>query len=115
MIKLSELENDSMLIFENETLRVISVEDFKEEIEEYREKKIWTADPYPGELNAMHMLEREIEYQCDDNHEDWEEIIRDSIEETDMEELQDILDRILERAGSGNITYTYGEQVEIDL
>lgn len=110
-IKLSELKNDEMLLV-GENL-VIEKEDFVKEIEKYRGKEVYTTTEYRANINAKSMLEDAIEREADNMYEDWDYDIWNDITETDIAELQNILDKILSR--SNNVSYMADKKVEIDI
>ena len=109
VIKLSELKNDEMLLV-GENL-VIEKEDFVEEIEEHRGKEVYTTTEYRANINAKSMLEDAISYEADNMYEDWEEDIWNDISDEDINELQNVIDRILK----GHISYITDKRVEIDI
>lgn len=111
IIKLSDLKNDEMLLVgEN---YVISKEDFVKEIEEYRDKEVYTTTEYRAGIDAKYMLENAIDCEADNMYEDWETDIWDDITQEDIDELQRIVNRIL--SGSRNVCYVAYKRVEIDI
>lgn len=110
-IKLSELKNDEMLLV-GENL-VIEKEDFVKEIEEHRGKEVYTTTEYRASISAKDMLESAIDCEAPNMYEDWEYDIWEDISEEDINELQNILNRILN--GSRNISYISDKKIEIDI
>ncbi len=110
-IKLSELKNDEMLLV-GENL-VIEKEDFVKEIEEHGGKEVYTTTEYRASINAKDMLESAIDCEASNMYEDWEYDIWEDISEEDINELQNILNRILN--GSRNISYISDKKIEIDI
>lgn len=108
-VKLSELKNDEMLLV-GENL-VIEKEDFIKEIENHRGKEVYTTTEYRASINAKSMLEDAIEREADNMYEDWEEDIWNDINEEDIEELQNVVDKILK----GHVSYIPDKRVEIDI
>lgn len=110
-VKLSELNNDDMLLVgEN---YVISKEDFIKEIHEHTGEEVYITKEYRASINAKDMLEDAIVCEADNMYEDWESDIWGDIREEDIDELQNILDRILSR--DRNISYIAYKRVEIDI
>lgn len=110
-VKLSELNNDDMLLVGEDY--VISKEDFIKEIREHEGKEIYTTTVYKANINARSMLDSAIECEANNMYEDWDWDIWNDITETDIAELQNILDRIL--SGDRNISYMADKRVEIDI
>ena len=108
-VKLSELKDDEMLLV-GENL-VIEKEDFVKEIENHRGKEVYATKEYRASINAKSMLEDAIEREADNMYEDWEEDIWNDIDEEDIEELQNVVDKILK----GHISYIPDKRVEIDI
>ncbi|WP_294186377.1 GTP-binding protein [uncultured Clostridium sp.] len=110
-IKLSELKNDDMLLV-GENL-IISKEDYVNEIQEHRGEEVYTTTKYIVGIDARRMLEDAIECEADMMYEDWEDDVWHDIAEEDIEEIQNILDKILSR--SRNISYIIDKKVEVDI
>ena len=110
-LKLSELKKDDMLLFGE--CDVMSKEDFLKEIQEHEGKEIYTTTVYKANINARSMLDSAIECEADNMYEDWDYDIWNDITETDIAELQNILDKILSR--SNNVSYMADKKVEIDI
>lgn len=112
-VKLSKLKNEDMLIVGEDC--VITKEDYIKEMQIegpiYRE--VYTAKQYKANINARNMLDSAIECEADNMYEDWDYHIKEDITETDISELQTILDRILSRRK--NVSYIPDEEVEIDI
>ena len=109
-IKLSELKNDDMLLVGENF--VISKEDFVKEIHEYTGKEVYTTTEYRASIDAKDMLESAIDCEASNMYEDWEYDIWGDISEEDIDELQNILDRIF--SSGRNISYIANKRVEID-
>lgn len=110
-IKLSELKNDEMLLV-GESL-VLSKEDYLKEMKEHEGKEVYLTFKYKANINARSMLDSAIECEADNMYEDWDNDIWDDIKETDITELQNILDKILSR--SDNVSYQAYKRVEVDI
>lgn len=110
-VKLSELNNDEMLLV-GENL-VIEKEDFVKEIEEHKEKEVYTTKEYRASINAKSMLEDAIEREADNMYEGWEEDIWNDISVIEIDDLQNVINRIL--SGCGNVSYIADKRVEIDI
>lgn len=112
-IKLSELNNNQLLFVGEDC--VMSKEDYIKEIQIqgpiYRE--VYTAKEYRPNINAKSMLDRIIESEAANMYEDWENSIREDITETDIAELQNVLDKIF--SSRKNVSYVPDEEVEIDI
>ena len=112
-IKLSEL-NNNQLLFVGEGC-VMSKEDYIKEIQIqgpiYRE--VYTAKEYRPNINAKSMLDRIIESEAANMYEYWEDSIRENINETHIEELQNVLDKIF--CSRKNVSYVPDKEVEIDI
>ena len=110
-VKLSELKNEDMLLV-GENL-VIYKEDYLKEINEHRGKEVYTTKEYRAGIDAKSMLEDAISSEADNMYEDWEDDIWDDITERDIDELQNVVDRIL--SGCNNVSYIPDKRVEIDI
>lgn len=110
-LKLSELKKDDMLLVGE--CDVLSKEDFLKEIQEHEGKEIYTTTEYKANIDARSMLDSAIECEADNMYEEWDCDILNDITETDISELQKILDKILSR--SNNTTYMADKKVEIDI
>lgn len=110
-LKLSELKKDDMLLVGE--CDVMSKEDFLKEIQEHEGKEIYTTTIYKANINARSMLDSAIECEADNMYEDWDYDIWNDITETDIAELQNILDKILSR--SNNVSYMADKKVEVDI
>ena len=110
-IKLSELKNDEMLLV-GENL-VIEKEDFVKEIESHRGKEVYTTTEYRASINAKSMLEDAIEREADNMYEGWEEDIWNDISVIEIDDLQNVINKIL--SGCGNVSYIPDKRVEIDI
>ena len=111
VIKLSYLKNDEMLLVGDNL--VISKEDYLKEMKEHEGKEVYLTLEYKANINARSMLDSAIECEADNMYEDWDNNIWDDITETDITELQNILDKILSR--SNNVSYLAYQRVEIDI
>lgn len=111
VIKLSELKDDEMLLV-GENL-VISKEDFIKEIKEHIGKEVYTTTEYTASIDARNMLEDAIECESQEMYEDWEYDVWNDIEDSDIREIQLILNRIFNR--SSNISYRADKRVEVDI
>lgn len=108
-VKLSELNNDDMLLVgEN---YVISKEYYIKEIHEH--EGVYTTKEYKAGIDAKSMLEDAIECEADHMYDDWDYDIWADVTEDDIGQLQDIVNKILSR--SENASYIPDKRVEIDI
>ena len=110
-VKLSELNNDDMLLV-GENL-VIGKEDYIKEMHEHEGEEVYTTKEYKAGIDAKSMLEDAIECEADHMYDDWDYDIWDDVTEDDIEQLQDVVNKILSR--SENVSYIADKKVEIDL
>ena len=117
MIKLSELKDDELLLV-GET--VMTKEDLLNELTDnkscgIKNPVVYTTIKYHAHIDANDMLDSALEYEYDNMYEDWYPNVSDSITKEDINELQAIVDRILERDKEHNISYQADQEVEIDM
>lgn len=112
-IKLSELKNNEILLIEDDYNSIMSKEDYLEDLENYKEYEVYTTTEYKASIDAKDMLESAIECEAFNMYEDWEYDVWDDITEEDINELQNVIDRIL--GESRNIAYIADNKVEIDI
>jgi len=111
MIKLSELKDDEVLIVNNEL--ILTKAEFlnnhtKEDI------KIYTTNKYVLKLDARDVLYDVLDGESKNMYSKWRDNIQEDINEDDIRDLQDILDRILGRNKDFNVSYCASEEVQID-
>lgn len=120
-MKLSELKDtDIICVREDLWENIMSVEDFKIDYENEYENivklKVYTTKEYNANLSAKDMLDSEILSEAENNmYEDWDKSIQSDIKKEDIDDIQIVLDRILSRSPSSNISYQPDELIEIDL
>ena len=120
-MKLSELKDTDIICVcskNNYDGNIMSVEDFKSDYDIYKEKeelKVCTTTEYNANLSAKDILDDAIEYESQNMYEDWNDSIWSYVTTKDIEDIQIVLDRILNRGSSSNIAYQSDELVEIDL
>lgn len=112
--KLSELKDEEMLIVDG---YVMSKEDFLNDFKFYKNEvdKVYTTTQYKAHIDAWDMLESALESEYDNMYEGWLDNIVSDVNDEDIKDIQDILDRILSKSESTNICYTEDEKVEVDL
>lgn len=110
-VKLSELNNDDMLLV-GENL-VISKEDYIKEMHEHEGEEVYITTQYKAGIDAKSMLEDAIECEANNMYEDWDYDIWDDVTEDDIEQLQDIVNKIFSR--SKNVSYIADKKVKIDI
>ena len=106
-MKLSELKDTDMICVcskNNYDGNIMSVEDFKSDY-----------DIYKANLSAKDILNDAIEYESQNMYEYWSDSIWGDVTTKDIEDIQNVLDRILNRGQSQNIAYQSDKLVEIDL
>lgn len=113
-IKLSSLPLDTRLMIDGNN-GVYTVQDVIDDIEYYRDKEIYITNQYHASFDAEDILRNAVENEYDNMYEDWDEAISEDITKEDIEDLQAILNRILARNPSQNISYTQNELIEIDI
>ncbi|WP_283690353.1 GTP-binding protein [Clostridium perfringens] len=119
--KLSELKNEDMLIIKNTGIGdiVLSKDELVENLDHYRkrsdnlEENIYTTIQYKANIQAWDMLEIAIDNECENMYECWDFDIKRAITDEDIEEIQNVIDRILSKGS--NISYIENEKVEFDL
>ncbi len=112
-IKLSELQLDRKIMNED-TLEILTVEDVLNDLEYYKSKKLYTAEPYYASFDADSILDHIIENEADNMYEDWDNSIKVDITTEDVAELQAVLNKILARSPSSNISYSCSLEIEFD-
>src|SRR5699024_4129022 len=118
-IKLSELADDVCVALED-SFRVYTVEELKQEISEFSEphykKGNWyIVEKRQWEPDAHRMLERYIEMEAEDLYEDWEERVWGDIQEEDIRKIQNILDNIFGNNVTEYWEYKFSKRVDIDV
>ncbi|EGT0000333.1 GTP-binding protein [Clostridium perfringens] len=119
--KLSELKNEDMLIIKNTGSRdiVLSKGELVENLDHYRKRSdnlgenIYTTIQYKANIQAWDMLEIAIDNESENMYECWDFDIKRVITDDDIEEIQNVIDRILSKGS--NISYIENEKVEFDL
>ncbi|EDT14237.1 hypothetical protein [Clostridium perfringens] len=119
--KLSEIKNDDMLIIKNTGSGdiVLSKDELVQNLDYYREtsnnleENIYTTIQYKANIQALDMLEIAIDNESENMYECWDFDIKRAITDDDIEEIQNIIDRILSKGS--NISYIENEKVEFDL
>ena len=118
MIKLSEIEDDEMLLIDNGNWLIETKKEFLEEFSTKESRKdldVYTTIKSDVELSAKDMIDLLIKSKWGDTYDQWEEKIREDITEDDMNYFQDKLNEILNRNKDQNVNYTYDKPVENDL
>lgn len=110
MIKLSGLENNTKIITEN--FSIYTAGEVKNDLQYFKDERLYTAIEYQAGIDARDMLENAIENECDNMYEDWNESNFQDIAEKDIQKLQVVLDEILNRNKDGNIAYYLGEEID---
>ena len=114
-VKLSTLKKNDVVLVDGYST-VDTVEDVLNDLDFYRDKKIYTTTAICASFDAKEILEAAIEdQQCNVMYEDWDDSIRGDITKEDIEELQVIFDRILARNPASNLAYEPKELIEIDI
>lgn len=115
MIKLSELDKDTKIMYGESIYTVEEVSNDLQYFTDDEDKKLYTTTKYHANIDARDMLETAIENEyCDNMYEDWDECILADITEGDIEKLQTILDDIFSRNKEQNTAYFEDEEIEID-
>lgn len=114
-VKLSTLPKDTIVYIEGD-VHTRTVEEVLEDIENYRDEEIYTTKEHYANFNAKDIIYTAIEDEyCNGMYEDWNDSIKGDVTEEDIEDFQEILDRILARNPMGNITYEPDKLIEIDV
>lgn len=114
-IKLSLLLEDDKVLVDGEYF-VKTVEEILEDIEEYKHRDLYTVMEHHASFNAREMIGDAIELEyCNGMYEDWDDFIRADVMDEDISDIQEILDRILQRNSNANISYQQNELIEIDI
>lgn len=111
MIKLSEIKDNEILIVSN---YITDKETYLEKQEEYIGKEVYTTTQYEAYIDAKDMIETALEGEYQNMYEDWYDSIINDVTEEDISDMQKILNRILYRNKSNNITYFEDKKVDID-
>ena len=114
MVKLSELDNDVKVSY-NE--RIYTVEEVRADLRYFTDDediKLYTTTEYHASIDAKSMLEIAIEYEYDNMYEDWDERILNDITDEDIGRIQAVITTILLRSEDQNIAYYEDEEIEID-
>lgn len=114
VIKLSTLNKKDIIYVDNNS-HVVSVEDVLEDKESYRNKALYTTHAHKASFRASDVLYTAIENESANMYEDWYENIIQDITPKDINQLQNILDRILSRSPSSNISYEPKFLIEFDV
>lgn len=114
-VKLSTLSKDAIVLVEGYST-INTVLDILEDLGNYRDKRIYTTTEHPASFNAKDILNYAIDDEYESGmYEDWDDNIKADITKADIEELQEIFDRILARNPSQNIAYDADKLIEIDI
>lgn len=114
-VKLSTLSEDTIVLVDGE-YRANTIDEILEDLEEYRDKEIYTTTERYASFNAEEILYQAIEDEYNDGmYEDWDDSIKADVTKEDIEDLQKIFDRILARNSNSNITYEADKLIEIDI
>lgn len=120
-VKLSELRNDEKLLFGDS---LITKEDILDNLDYYREKVVnigrWpyslnTTETYHATLDAKAILSHAIEEESYNMYEGWDTGILKNLTEEDIQELQAVLNKILNKNTKPNYSYQEDKEVEFDL
>lgn len=115
-LKLSQLADD-VVIANSDALKVWTVEELKNEIEEFGNKGIgqwFIAKPQEWQPCAQSMIENYIDSQADGMYEDWDERALDCVSEELIQKMQALLDEAF-KGDSVKTYYEWGEPVGIDI
>ena len=114
-IKLSTLSQNTMIYVEDD-IAVRTVKEILEDIENYRNKKLYTTKKYNASFNAEEVIEEAIENEYNNGmYEGWDDNILIDVSEKDIKDIQAVLDRILARSPEQNIAYLAHKLIEIDV
>jgi sulfatase maturation enzyme AslB (radical SAM superfamily) len=114
-VKLSELLKDDIVLVEGNAL-INTVSDILEDLEFFKTKEIYTTKEYKASFNAEDIIDNAIENEYNNGmYEDWDDYIKADVTKEDIDDLQNILDRILSRNPSANIAYASDKLIEIDM
>lgn len=114
-IKLSTLSEDTKVIVDSESF-TIEVSDILENIEDYRHKDLYTVTEHHATFNAKDIIDDAIENEyCNVMYEDWDDFIRADVMEEDINDIQQVLDRILSRNPNANVSYQSDKLIDIDI
>lgn len=114
MIKLSELDKDTKVMYGESVYTVEEVRNDLGYFTNNEDRKLYTTREYHANIDARKMLETAIQNEYDNMYEDWFECIIGDIKDEDIEKIQAILDDIFSRNKGQNIAYYEDEEIEID-
>lgn len=117
-LKLSELPNETELSVEESNI-TYTVGELKREIlelgEPHHELNNWyTIKKRKWKPNAHLMVERYIDNEFEDMYEDWDERAMECLNETVIENIQQLLDEAF-KGDHATVYWTHEEPVEIDI
>ena len=117
MIKLSELKDDEMLLVNN---ILMSKADFLQvkDTDTYKSEKleIYTTKPYcEARFYAKQMLDYAISELSFNMYPNWQDSINRDITDEDINDIQIVLDKIINKNKERNISYQSDVEVEIDI
>lgn len=116
MVKLSELNMEDMLYIEGEYGdSIMTKTEVLDELDYIKQegKKIYTTHEYEAKVNAKYVIDWAIEDEYQNMHEDWDLEAMREVTEEDIEDIQKVFDRILDR--TNRVSYYADKEVEIDL
>ena len=117
MIKLSELKDDEMLLVNN---ILMSKADFLQvkDTDTYKSEKleIYTTKPYcEARFYAKQMLDYAISELSFNMYPNWQDSINRDVADEDVNDIQIVLDKIINRNKERNVSYESDVEVEIDI
>lgn len=114
-VKLSTLSSDQNLMVSGEE-DVISVSEILENLDNYKDKEIYTAESHRAGIDAIEVMDNIIEnIHCNGMYDGWDELIIKDITNEDVEKLQTLFDDILSRRPGQNTSYTEDKLIIIDM
>ena len=116
MKKLSELDMQTVLWVEDSSyVLIITKAEVLEDLDNIKQegKKVYTTFEYEANINAQYVIEGAIEQEGQYMYEDWDLETMGDVTNEDIEDMQKIFDRILNRGNRKS--YSTSDIVEIDM
>ena len=115
MIKLSELKDKDYVIVNGDNM--ITKEDILENVEYYKDKEMYTAKKEYIGVDVSNMLECEFEHieSSRESYEGWYDDICEEITDQDIEDIEKVIRRILNRDPKKSYCFKEDEKIEFDI
>lgn len=114
-MKLSELKDKDYIIVNGDNM--LTKEDILEDSEYYKDKEMYAAKKEYIGIDVRNMLECEFEHIEDsgDSYEGWYDDICEEITDQDIEDIEKVIHRILNRDPKKSYCFREDEKIEFDI